>query len=104
CFSSLKGHEEKETRSMPGSATKIMVIRHAEKPLDFPPPHGVAHTGAHHKDSLVVRGWQRAGALACLFSSAHEPHQSDGLAKPSYLYASKVQKHSPSRRPQETIG
>ena len=46
---------------------KIMLVRHAEKPGEPPPPHGVDPAGEKDKDSLIVRGWQRAGALACLF-------------------------------------
>ena len=43
-------------------AAKIMVIRHAEKPSDSPPPHGVTAEGEREDESLIVRGWQRAGS------------------------------------------
>lgn len=82
---------------------KIMVIRHAEKPADTPPPQGVDVNGNADPESLVPLGWQRAGALACLFDPARGPLQAPGLAKPQALYASGVGKHSHSMRPQETI-
>ena len=38
------------------NAPKIMLIRHAEKPEDDPPPHGVDIDGDHDSESLTVRG------------------------------------------------
>ncbi len=46
----------------------IMFIRHAEKPGEHGPPHGINHDGEHDPHSLSVRGWTRAGALAGLFA------------------------------------
>ena len=46
--------------------TTIMLVRHAEKPTT-PPPKGVDENGADDKNSLIVRGWQRAGALTPFF-------------------------------------
>lgn len=48
----------------------IMFIRHAEKPGEDGPPHGINHDGEHDPHSLSVRGWTRAGALAGLFAYA----------------------------------
>lgn len=45
-------------------ATKIMLIRHAEKPRDDGSVRGVAADGRQDPEELVVRGWQRSGALA----------------------------------------
>jgi hypothetical protein len=84
-------------------ASKIMIIRHAEKPSDSPPPHGVNSNGDHDKESLIVRGWQRAGALAILFAPSNGPLQNPDLSTPQFVYASKVGKDSHSERPQETI-
>ncbi|HEY1753005.1 MAG TPA: hypothetical protein VGG29_17230 [Caulobacteraceae bacterium] len=89
---------------------KIMIVRHAEKPdpTSKPPLAGVDIDGNPDKESLIPRGWQRSGALACLFSSwgvAARP----GLAVPATIYAAKVDKHgskagdSKSERPQETV-
>jgi hypothetical protein len=84
-------------------ATKIMVIRHAEKPPSHPPPFGITIEGARDKQSLTVRGWQRAGALASLFAPANGAFQNLSLAKPQCLYASKPVKRKGSRRAFETI-
>ncbi len=79
---------------------KIMVVRHGEKPGDPPPPYGIDHNGEQNKDCLIVRGWQRSGALACLFSDwgvAGRP----GLAVPTKVYA--TDPASKSKRPKETV-
>jgi hypothetical protein len=81
-------------------ADKIMVVRHGEKPGDPPPPYGVDDKGEQDKDSLNVLGWQRSGALACLFSSwgaAARP----GLAVPATIFATEPK--SKSKRPEETV-
>jgi len=85
------------------AAPKIMVIRHAEKPADSGSPFGVTADGSQDPESLIVQGWQRAGAIASLFAPSRGPLQSSELATPQFLYASGVAKHSDSRRPQETI-
>jgi hypothetical protein len=55
------------------ATSTIMVIRHAEKPKVNPGEPdlglGVSEMGEEDKHSLVVRGWQRAGAWAVLFGS-----------------------------------
>jgi hypothetical protein len=84
-------------------ATKIMVIRHAEKPANDPPPHGVTLKGEREKESLIVLGWQRAGALASFFAPTNDSFQDPSLAKPQFLYASKPVRRNGSRRPIETI-
>ena len=90
------------SRPLP-KATKIMVIRHAEKPdRDFA-PYGVTLQGERSKESLEVRGWQRAGALASLFSPPNSHFQHPSLTRPQFLYASKPLRRKGSRRPIETI-
>src|SRR5437667_3230237 len=64
---------------------KILLIRHAEKPDEK--NAGVSPDGTQNEKDLTVRGWQRAGALACFFAS------------PSALFAS----HSSSNRPRQTL-
>lgn len=84
-------------------ATKIMVIRHAEKPPAQPPPYGITLEGTREKESLTARGWQRAGALARFFSPTDGPLDDLSLAGPEFLYASKPLKRQGSKRPMETI-
>jgi hypothetical protein len=79
------------------SATKIMIVRHAEKPDDS--DQGVSPSGQDDSHDLIVQGWQRAGALACLFAPARGPLQSTELATPQFLFAS----DDSSKRPEETI-
>ena len=89
-------------------AQRIMLIRHAEKPYDDGKEDnkGVRMDGSSSAESLAVRGWQRAGALALLFGSA-ELAQSRGLSVPQHLYASDPDKAdkvgSKSRRPKQTL-
>ena len=44
-------------------ATKIMIIRHGEKPADSPPPEGPFGVNVNgiqdHGHSLIVQGWQQ---------------------------------------------
>lgn len=88
------------------SASKIMIIRHAEKPVNSEdPPHGVNPEGLHDDESLTVKGWQRAGALVGLFAPHKGPFQSPHLATPQFIYASKAipNSDSDSERPQQTV-
>lgn len=94
---------------------KIMIIRHAEKPYDD--YQGVTPKGNDDKDALIVPGWQRAGALAVLFSPFNKALQNNQLATPQLLYAAKpndlskadsnnddtTDHDSKSKRPVETI-
>ncbi len=89
-------------------ATRIMIIRHAEKPYNDSKEKnkGVRMDGSSSDESLAVRGWQRAGALSLLFGSA-EIAQSYGLSVPQVLYSSDPEKKdrdgSKSRRPKQTL-
>lgn len=80
-----------------------MLLRHAEKPAKDHAPYGVTRKGERSKESLEVRGWQRAGALANLFVPAADQLQHRELATPQFLYASKPLRRKGSRRPIETI-
>lgn len=84
-------------------ATKIMLLRHAEKPAKDNAPYGVTRKGERSKESLEVRGWQRAGALANLFVPANGHFNHSALVTPQFLYASKPLRRKGSRRPLETI-
>jgi hypothetical protein len=93
--------------------SKIMVIRHAEKPDD---KHaGVTSHGDPDKASLIVRGWQRSGALVVLFHPTDGPLQNANLAVPTVIYAANPEPKSAaaaddaakdgskSKRPLQTI-
>jgi len=65
------------------SVLTILVIRHAEKPGEAWPGPGLAEDGSVDDTSLVIRGWQRAGAWAVRFAS-----NSDGdYPQPSIIYS-----------------
>jgi hypothetical protein len=83
-------------------ANKIMVIRHAEKPSEDGSIEGVDTAGVEDKHELIVRGWQRSGALARFFAPRHG-FTNPLLAQPSTIFASKVGKESKSLRPQHTV-
>ncbi|WCM18699.1 phosphoglycerate mutase family protein [Paraburkholderia bryophila] len=81
--------------------TRIMFIRHAEKPEDGV-SRGVTANGAMDNESLTPRGWQRAGALVRYFC----PLSGDGvegLLTPTVIFAAGVGPHSSSQRPVETV-
>jgi hypothetical protein len=98
-------------------ATKIMVIRHAEKPGSYNGGQyaGVNNLGTVAGDDgakhLITLGWERAGALVSLFAAPWGP-KVPSLATPQFLLASDpIAKHSddtsgdegPSQRPYETL-
>lgn len=109
---------------------KIMIIRHAEKPLEGVPGLGVDAQGETDLHSLTVRGWQRAGALARFFAAPsqdmvhapsrvvnHAPSQDtfhapsrdmlhapsrDAIQRPDIIYATGIGPENSSRRCIET--
>ncbi len=100
----MSGHHDHQDRpNGEPNAPKIMLIRHAEKPPEDPPPHGVDPDGDHEDEALTVRGWQRAGALAVLMAPSAGPLQNSALATPRYVFASKLDKDNGSDRPQQTV-
>jgi hypothetical protein len=81
------------------SALTILLVRHAEKPgEDFPGP-GLTPDGKKNDKSLVIRGWQRAGAWAALFALSPADYP-----RPNVVYAAKPEEDgdSKSARPFET--
>lgn len=87
------------------SALTLLMIRHAEKPKEDWHGPGLTHKGEQDKESLVIRGWQRAGAWTAVFGAelGHPDYP-----KPLKIYAAKPGppdrlEHGPSRRPFETI-
>jgi broad specificity phosphatase PhoE len=77
-------------------ATKIMLIRHAEKPNG---DVGIMPDGAQNPEALTALGWTRANALVGLFAPANEASPRPPLARPKSLFASGSQ----SLRPKQTI-
>ena len=99
-------------------ATKIMVIRHGEKPGTYhsrqyegvdSPGDACGGSGAEH---LITLGWERAGGLVTLFAPPWGP-KSPTLATPHFLFASNPTDSGgaddtshgdgPSQRPYETL-
>lgn len=78
--------------------TKIMIIRHGEKPEPDASDKGVAPSGGGSDPAnLTAKGWKRAEKLVSFFVDADAP----GIATPTVIFACKPTPDS--RRPQETI-
>jgi hypothetical protein len=82
--------------------TKIMLIRHAEKPDETGTVLGVDESGRADPNQLSVRGWQRAGALVRFFAPPGQAH-SMGIDTPSAIFACKPCNGSSSVRPFSTV-
>src|SRR5271165_6324909 len=76
--------------------TKIMVIRHAEKPNGEP---GIMPDGSQNPEALTATGWSRARALVGLFDPPGGKFADPRLARPGSLFAS----GSDSLRPKQTL-
>ncbi len=85
-------------------ATKVMIIRHAEKPNPKIPlsPTGIDINGNPDPKSLIVQGWERAGGIANLFDPSNGSFQNAELATPNFIYASSNANNA-SQRPMETV-
>lgn len=90
-------------------ATKVMLIRHGEKP-SVPEAsgeaisYGLLENGERSDYGLTVRGWQRAGALAVFFSHEGAAFRPQSLVTPNAIFASAIGPHSRSLRIQQTVG
>jgi hypothetical protein len=62
-----------------------MIVRHAEKPSADGSISGVSRAGAQDPDELVVRGWQRSGALARYFEPLNGQFVNAKLATPDVI-------------------
>ena len=83
-------------------ALTLLIIRHAEKPDGSWPGPGLTPDGSEDK-SLVIRGWERAGAWAVLFGAGLG---GDDYPRPTAIYAADPNATTgdePSQRPHETI-
>ena len=93
--------------------TKVMIIRHGEKPtIKNQPPFGVTQDGEQGWESLTVRGWLRAASLGRLFNPTGNQFPNDALDRPVSIYASaprhpgvalEQDEASKSKRPLQTI-
>lgn len=80
------------------SPTRIIYIRHAEKP-EKDGDSGTTANGTSDSKSLTPRGWQRAGALDRFFCPL-SPLES---ITPRTIFAANVDADDPSKRPIETV-
>jgi hypothetical protein len=81
------------------AATTIMLIRHAEKPDDE--DGGVDQKGKPDKHDLIVRGWQRAGALVQFFANPRDPN--GPIKRPASIFATEPSSQTASKRPLDTV-
>lgn len=84
-------------------ATKIMMIRHGEKPSNDGSVHGVDENGSHDPNELTVRGWQRAGALVRFFAPPNAAFSNPALATPATIFACAPNGHAESVRSEHTV-
>lgn len=82
------------------SPDRIMFIRHAEKPAANE-GIGIEADGNADTESLALRGWQRAGALARFFNPIDEAHAA--RLKPATVYAPGNGPASRSKRAMQTV-
>jgi hypothetical protein len=82
-------------------ATKLMLIRHAEKPDGN--ETGIDLKGKPDEHELTVRGWQRAGALVPFFADAKPGRSSSPIERPAVIFATAAVSHSESKRPLHTV-
>ncbi|CCE01018.1 hypothetical protein [Bradyrhizobium sp. STM 3809] len=86
------------------TALTLLIIRHAEKPDGDATGPGLTHKGKTDSKSLVISGWERAGAWTALFGSGMG---GSDYPTPQAVYAadpdSTKDGSDPSRRPYETV-
>jgi broad specificity phosphatase PhoE len=80
--------------------SKIMIIRHAEKPVAGK-VEGIRARGELDAASLTVLGWQRAGALVRFFERPESTH----IVRPDHLFAVRfdLSDVGSSRRAKQTL-
>ena len=84
------------------ATTEILLLRHAEKPDRSESGPGLTPEGQEDAQSLTLRGWQRAGALAVLL--APNRLSASRLPSPDRIYASAFREGGGhSRRPEQTV-
>jgi hypothetical protein len=83
--------------------SKILIIRHGEKPRADGTDAGVSPAGLPNPEDLTVRGWQRSGALVRFFAPAGGQFSHAEIATPDVIFASGIAPHSKSLRAQHTV-
>ena len=82
-----------------------MIIRHAEKPPRHPDEGGpwdvLVNGQSGGGKSLIVPGWQRAGALNAFFAPYQSTPSDSEIATPDYIYAANPS--GETQRPWETV-
>jgi hypothetical protein len=87
----------------PNVTTKIMIIRHGEKPGVPVAADGIDEDGNVDTKSLTAAGWQRAHALVDIFNPPATIAIRAGLGVPDHLFAASTGSGDQSKRPIETI-
>lgn len=82
---------------------KIMIIRHAERPIKGGTDMAVDAQGQPDRNALLVKGWQRAGALASLFAKGSRQNDEPLLERPTLLFAANPTEAKPSDRTRLTL-
>jgi hypothetical protein len=85
------------------STLTILIIRHAEKPNGAWPGTGSLPDGSQDAQSLVLRGWQRAGSWSALFGTGLGGAD---FPRPTVIYAANpaaAAGDDVSQRPFETV-
>jgi broad specificity phosphatase PhoE len=86
------------------SPTKIMVIRHGEKPGEPTDEPGLmTPNGPENEKALTATGWKRAEALVGLFDPIDGKFADPLLETPQTLFASADSDATKSLRPEQTI-
>ena len=85
--------------------SRIMIIRHAEKPPDPPNKSGPWDVQINGQSgggkSLIVPGWQRAGALNNFFAPYKSKPADPKIVTPHHIYAANPR--GETQRPWETV-
>lgn len=84
-------------------ATKIMLVRHGEKPDKKERVYGVTLRGEHDKKELSTRGWQRSGALVRLLNPVNGNFLNPALARPNAIFAADPEGGMKSERSRNTV-
>ncbi|HUZ91166.1 MAG TPA: histidine phosphatase family protein [Methylocella sp.] len=85
------------------NSAKIMPVRHAERPNADKTIRSVSQEGEKTKEELIVRGWQRAGALVRFFATLDNHFAHPILERPDILFACCTCPTAPRLRPQHGL-